>query len=107
MRWDTSKEQRLIREFGGTPLRKTGTDGTIYNGKPVEVRAVRKDHRFRIQKDTHAELKRRHGFYIFAAPGRSSLLYRAADVDKMLPAGRWYKDRGYPHKFLTISDVWQ
>jgi len=47
MRWDTKLEKEVIKRYGGQPLKKYGYDGKI-RGKPVEVRAARRDNRFRI-----------------------------------------------------------
>jgi hypothetical protein len=105
MLWHTRKEKKLIREFGGKYLRKTGTDGIIFN-KPVEVRIARKDHRLRIQRDTHLTLVRKNGFYILAARGKEPMLFTAKEVTRLLPRGIWMKDRNYPHKFIDISKIW-
>ena len=64
MKWHTRQEKRIIKKFGGKPLKKYGYDGLI-GGKPVEVRAARKDKRFRIQQDVHKELVAKRGSYIF------------------------------------------
>ena len=103
--WDhTAEERRLIRQFGGIPLTKTGYDGTI-RGRPVEVRSARKDNRFRIQKNVHQVLVRKGGSYIFKAQGRPAKRVSARAVSKKLGKGKWFKDRSYPHKFLTIKDL--
>ena len=52
MNWHTKQERRIVKKKGGTALIKYGYDGKL-NGKPVEVRSVRKDSRYRIQKNTH------------------------------------------------------
>jgi len=106
MIWHTRNERKLIREFGGRPLRKTGTDGVIFDNRPVEVREARKDSRLRIQQDTHRQLMKAKGYYIFAARGKQALLFSASQVNTMLPPGRWMKDRTYPHKFLNINQIW-
>lgn len=106
MRYDTKREQQLIYLFGGKPARKWGTDGTIYNNKPVEVRITRKDNRLRIGQRVHLELLRKNGFYIFDTPDHNPLLFTAAQVDEMLPPGRWYQDRKYPHKFIRVDQIW-
>ena len=103
--WHTKKERKLVRMFGGTPLIKYGYDGII-RGKPVEVRDQRKDNRFRLQKNVHERLVRRKGYYIFDSPGKKPKKISANKVSKMLPRGKWYKDRTYPHKFITKKDVW-
>ncbi len=102
--WHTRAERRLIREFGGTPERKYGTDGTI-QGRPVEVRCQRKDKRFRIQKNVHKTLVRSKGSYIFATPGHAPKRVSAKTVSKKLGRGSWHKDRKYPHKFLRRGDI--
>ena len=64
MKWHTRQERKVIKKYGGIPLQQYGPDGEI-KGRPVEVRAVRTDDRFRIQQDVHKELLARHGSYIF------------------------------------------
>ena len=104
MKWHTAQERRVIKKHGGQPLVKLGTDGTL-RGRPVEVRSVKKDNRYRIQKDTHQELVRKKGNYIFCAPGRPSKVVPASRVSKLLGSGAWFKDRKYPHKFVTVGRV--
>ena len=103
--WHTKQERKMIRKYGGKPLIKYGYDGLI-NGKPVEVRSVRKDHRYRIQKNVHQELVRKKGSYIFVKNGRSKRV-KATKVSKKLGNGKWYKDRKpqYKHKFLKTEEV--
>ena len=103
--WHTKRERELLTKFDCEVSKGYGYDG-MKNGKPVEVRSQRKDNRFRIQKDTHQELVRKEGYYIFDAPGKDPVMIKAKDVSKMLPRGKWYKDREYPHKFLTVKDIW-
>ena len=103
--WHTKRERELLTKFGCEVSKGPGYDG-MKNGKPVEVRSQRKDNRFRIQKDTHQELVRKDGFYIFDSPNQDPVMIKAKDVSKMLPRGKWYTDRDYPHKFLTEKDIW-
>ena len=103
--WHTKRERELLTKFGCKVSKGYGYDGE-YKGKPVEVRSQRKDKRFRIQKDTHRELVKKDGYYIFDSPNQDPVMVKARDVDKMLPKGDWYKDRRYPHKFLTEKDIW-
>lgn len=103
-RWDHTKQERsLIKKFGGIPLKKYGYDGTV-KGKPVEVRSQRKDNRFRIQKNVHQDLVRKNGSYIFNAPNKKPVKISAKSVSKKLH-GKWFKDRKYPHKFITSKQV--
>ena len=104
MNWHTKQEREVIRKHGGKPLIKYGYDGVI-DGKPVEVRSVRKDHRYRIQKDVHQTLVRRKGSYIFCK-GNKTKKVPAKSVSRMMGKGHWYKDRDYPHRFVTDEDVW-
>jgi len=104
--WHTNRERMLIRKYGGKPRISYGTDGTI-RGKPVEVRSQRKDRRFRIQKNVHEKLIRQNGYYIFDSPRHKTKKVSARKVSKMLPRGKWYKDRKYPHKFVTTNQVWK
>lgn len=104
--WHTRAERKLVRKFHGKPKVSYGTDGKIGN-KEVEVRCVRKDNRFRIQKNVHQRLVRKDGYYIFDAPNQKAKKVSAKRVSKMLPRGKWYKDRKYPHKFVTKKQVWR
>ena len=104
-RWPhTEEERRVIRRYGGTPLREYGTDGILLS-HPVEVRSIRKDDRYRIQQDVHRNLVRNDGSYIFVNDGRSKVML-AEDASKLMGRGPWYKDWKYPHKFLKEGDVW-
>ena len=103
-RWPHTEEgRRVIRRHGGTPMQKYGTDGTL-RGRPVEVRSIRKDDRYRIQQDVHRNLVRNNGSYIFVNDGRSRVML-AEDVSRLLGRGPWYRGRKYPHKFLDEGDV--
>lgn len=33
-------------------------------------------------------------------------MIKARNVDEMLSKGDWYRDRDYPHKFVTEKDIW-
>lgn len=104
--WHTKIEKRLIEEFGGTPKKKYGTDGTI-GGDPVEVRVAKKEDRFRLNKDTHRELVSEGGSYIFDdvnddLPPKE---VEASAVSDMLGRGSWHSDRGYKHRFLDVDDI--
>ena len=101
--WHTNQERRVIKRFGGKPLQKYGYDGMLH-GKPVEVRSVRKDNRYRIQKNVHQVLVRKKGSYIFCDNGRTKRV-SANKVSKLLSNSKWFKDRKYPHKFLTVNKV--
>lgn len=105
MNWHTKLEKRIIRKYKGKPLSKYGYDGTI-NGKPTEVRAVRKDHRFRIQKDVHKDLVNKKGSYLFVKGNKNKKL-SAKKVSKLIGKGKWYKDRSYPHKFVYSKDIFK
>ena len=104
MNWHTRQERRMIRRHGGKPLQKYGYDGLI-RGRPVEVRAVRKDRRFRIQQNVHQVLLARQGSYIFVNQQGRSRRVAAKKVSQKLGRGRWFKDRNYPHKFLYVRQV--
>lgn len=104
MKWHTRQEKKVIKRYGGKPLTKYGYDGTI-RGRPVEVRAVRKDNRYRIQKDVHNNLVRRGGSYIFVNRGGRTKKVTAREVSKKIGRNGWFKDRTYPHKFLKTKDV--
>lgn len=102
--WHTRQERDVIKKHGGTPLIKYGTDGTI-NGRPVEVRSVRKDDRYRIQKNVHRSLVKAQGSYIFVDKRGRSKKVTAKTVSEKLGGGKWFKDRKYPHKFLKKKDI--
>ena len=106
-RWDhTAQEKRVIRRYGGVPLQKYGYDGTI-RGKPVEVRSVKKDDRYRIQKDVHEELLRKKGYYIFVRKNGIAKKIRAKKIQELIRRLKWYKDRNYPHKFVKEEEVFK
>ncbi len=101
--WHTRREKNTIKSLGGKPLTKFGTDGEL-NGRPVEHRTARKDKRFRIGKKTHKKLVRKDGNYIFEYKGRTKVV-PAKRVSKLIGRGKWLKDRGYPHKFVKVRQV--
>ena len=74
---------------------------------PVEVRSVRKDNRYRIQRNTHREMVRERGSYIFVNRAERSRRVPARRVSRMLGNGPWYKDRAYPHKFVRRRQVFK
>lgn len=105
MRWDTKIEKKLIKMLGGTPRQSYGHDGII-RGRPVEVRSVKKDDRFRIQKDVHKHLVKNEGSYIFCDANTMRVKkILAKKVSKLLSRDPWLKDRKYPHKFLKKKEV--
>ena len=81
-------------------------DGVI-KGRPVEVRAVKKDHRFRIQQDVHRQLVANQGSYIFVNSAGRSKRVSARQVSARIGRGQWFKDRTYPHKFLMVDEVFK
>jgi len=103
MIWHTRQERKVIKKYNGKPRVSYGYDGTI-RGRPVEVRSCRKDNRYRIQKNTHRELVRRGGSYIFCAGSRTKRV-PARKVSAMLGRGKWYKDRKYPHRFIRKKEI--
>jgi hypothetical protein len=106
MDWHTKLEKELIVEFGGEPTESYGADGMI-DGEPVEVRAAKKDDRFRVNRDTHAELVEGDGSYIFddVLDGEPAVEVEADEVDEMIDEGEWHSDRGYEHKFLAVDEI--
>ena len=103
--WHTALERELIRRFGGTPKRQPGVDGEI-DGRPVEVRAAREDERFRLGKEVHRELVREDGSYIFHDDERGTRRVPADEVSDIMGRGKWYEDRGYPHRFVTEEEIY-
>lgn len=104
--WHTRLERKMIKKYGGKPLKKYGFDGKLW-GRPVEVRSIRKDNRFRIQKDVHRSLVRGGGCYIFVDKRGRSRKVSAKSVSRRIGRGKWYKDRKYPHKFLRKKQVFR
>lgn len=106
MDWHTKLEKDLIEQFGGTPTDSYGADG-ILDGAPVEVRAAKKEDRFRLNRDTHEELLEGDGSYIFddVLDGSPPAEVEADEVDDLLDDPDWYSDRGYEHTFLTVSEI--
>lgn len=102
--WHTQQERRKIKKYGGRPLTKYGYDGVI-RGRPVEVRAIKKDNRFRIQQNVHEHLVRNGGSYIFVNRNGSDCKVPAKKVSRIIGRGKWFKDRSYPHKFVKRSEV--
>jgi len=45
------------------------------------------------------------GHYIFDAPGKKAVMLGHKAVSSKLGRGEWFKDRSYPHKFLTVGDI--
>ena len=98
-------EKELIQDFGGTPTRSYGPDGTI-NGDPVEVRVAKKEDRFRVNKSTHNELVDNSGTYIFdkLGDGKPPKEVPATSVDPN-DGGDWHSDRGYKHGFIDVDEI--
>lgn len=102
--WYTQKEKEAIEKFGGIPMaKKPGPDGVI-NGRPVEVKSVKKDDRYHIIKSIHDGLLADGGYYIFIDANNNSKLMEAKAVEAMLE-GPWLVDRTYPHKFLNVKQI--
>jgi len=105
MTWFKKAERRAIRSRGGVAKTKTGHyDGKV-RGQPVEIKAVKKDNRFRIGKTVHKSLVRNNGRYIFLNARGQSKSMSAKSVSKKIGGGKWFKDRTYPHKFLKREEV--
>lgn len=102
--WHKKREVDLIVRFGGEPNTSIGPDGK-FRGKPVEVKCGRSDKRYRLGEGTHKKLVRDDGYYIFDAKGERFVMMPAKKVDEMLPSGDWFKDREYPHKFVTQTQI--
>jgi hypothetical protein len=105
MDWHTRKEKELIRERGGNPKEKYGTDGTL-DGAPVEVRLAKKGDRFRINRKAHQELVENDGSYIFDdvndnLPPRE---VEADTIDDRLDED-WHSDRSYMHQFIDVDSI--
>jgi hypothetical protein len=104
--WHTELEKELIGDFGGTPTESYGTDGTMPDGDPVEVRAVDESERFRLNQDTHETLVEQDGTYIFddVDDGLPPRQVSAEQVDDLL-GGDWHSDRGYMHQFVDVDEI--
>jgi len=105
--WHTKLEKELIGEFGGEPRESFGPDGTMPDGDPVEVRAAKKEDRFRLNRDTHQELLDEGGSYIFddVTDNKPPEQVSADRVDDLLGSGEWFSDRGYEHRFLDVDSI--
>ena len=105
MTWFKKAERKAIKKRGGTAKTKNGCyDGKV-RGQHVEVKAARKDMRFRIGKTVHKSLVKNDGRYIFVNGNGRSKTMAAKTVSKKIGRGRWFKDRSYPHKFLKKEEV--
>lgn len=105
--WHTEEERRLLELFGGTWAGNVdGPDGTI-GGRPAEVRVARDDDRFRIQEDVHRELVSERGNYVFddVNDRLPPKLVPATEVSDILGPGNWFDDRVYPHRFVTVDEI--
>lgn len=104
--WHTKKEKSLIEEFGGTPESSFGVDGSI-DDDPVEVRVAKTETRFRLNKDTHRDLVRNDGSYIFddVTDNKPPKEVEADKVQDILGRGSWYSDRGYMHRFIDVDSI--
>jgi hypothetical protein len=104
--WHTQLEKELIREFGGTPRESFGPDGTMPDGRPVEVRVAATDDRFRLNRETHQELLEEDGSYIFddVNDDLPPQEVHADNVDAHL-GDDWYSDRGYMHQFVAVDEI--
>jgi len=104
--WHTKMEKELVREFGGTPDRSFGPDGTMADGDPVEVRLAKSEDRFRLNKDTHQELVAEDGSYIFddVEDNQPPREVSADRVDDRL-GDDWHSDRGYMHQFIGVDSI--
>lgn len=105
MDWHTQLEKELIREFGGTPTESFGADGML-GGEPVEVRAAKKEDRFRLNRDTHETLLDDGGSYIFddVTDNQPPRQVEAERVDDLL-GDDWFSDRGYEHQFVGVDEI--
>jgi hypothetical protein len=103
--WHTRLEKDLIQDFGGTPTESFGPDGVL-DGTPVEVRLAKEEDRFRLNRDTHAELVDEGGSYIFddVADNLPPREVEANQVDDILNED-WHSDRGYQHQFIQVDDI--
>jgi hypothetical protein len=104
--WHTRHEKRTIELLGGEPTESYGPDGVL-DGAPVEVRSVKKDDRFRLNRDTHETLLDEGGSYVFddVTDEVPPVEIEADEVDDLLGAGDWFSDRGYEHRFLDVDAV--
>lgn len=95
----------MIFRHGGNPDKRMGADGSR-NGRPLEVKSVRKDKRFRINRKPHRRMVRTDGHYILVDNGRSKVV-PASRVSELIGRGKWLKDRKYPHKFLDKKKIFR
>lgn len=103
-KWQGKQEDRAIRRHGGNPNKRMGADGSR-NGRPLEVKSVKTDDRYRINQEAHRRMIRQDGTYIFINENGKSREVPARAVSTMMGRGPWYKDRDYPHKFVDEEQV--
>jgi len=103
-KWQGTQEDRVIKRHGGNPSVRMGADGSR-NGRPLEVKSVKKDDRYRINQDNHRAMVRKDGTYIFVDEHGHTREVSARAVSTMIGGGPWYKDRTYPHKFVGEEQV--
>ena len=101
--WHTQNERAIVRKLKAKPNGK-GADAALANGTPFEVREAKSSDKFRIGKEVHLDLVRRKGFYVFKK-GRKTKRLSASAVTKLMKPGRWWTDRKFPYKFLSVKDV--
>jgi hypothetical protein len=75
------------------------------DGDPVEVRAAKKEDRFRVNRDTHETLVEEDGTYIFddVTDALPPVEVPADEVDDDLNG--WHSDRGYEHAFVNVDEI--
>ena len=85
--WHHKQERRVIKRHDGKPDATQGRDGKL-RGKPVEVKTVRKDTRYRIGESAHKKLVRNNGTYLFVYRNGQSKKISAKQVSEKLGRGR-------------------
>ena len=107
-------ERSAVEAAGGTSNRVlNGPDGVSggFLKKPIEVKYVGKDFRFRVGKRDHLRMLREGGIYIFVDESGRQVKMSAAQANSLLRYG-WLSDKrdnnqNYEHSFIFKSDVFR
>jgi hypothetical protein len=107
-------ERSAIEAAGGTSNRiLNGPDGHTggFIRRPMEVKYVGKDFRFRVGKRDHLRMMAEGGIYIFVDEYGHQVKMSAAQANSLLRYG-WLSDKrennqNYEHSFIFKSDVFR
>lgn len=108
-KWIIKAERRAVAAVGGNQNKRRGADGQR-RGRPVEVKAQRRDNRHRIGKKAHARMIRENGTYILIGRNGHRDTVPASEVSRAMGPGNWYNDKreggaNYKHRFIIHKEV--